>query len=156
MKKTLALALLLAGCSTQSGNINAAKAVSTPMQSVTVSGYNLVLRGCSLYDATGKEVLLYHFSDEDSCFLMKHDGKARIFDTQHGKVVPMGLSGSIEDQCETKALAIVLKNGAFHLSRRFYTRFQCKGFLWPEKPFHVLATDLVELPAKNIPFEVNH
>ena len=103
-----------------------------------------------------EERLLYDFDAYEACFLMQEDGRVRVFSTESGKVVPLGISVSDDDDCETLAFAIVVQNGGVSVSSRYYSRFQCSDFSWPEKPFHVLATEVVDLPAESVAFELNY
>ncbi|MEM8798918.1 MAG: hypothetical protein AAGF15_02435 [Pseudomonadota bacterium] len=138
--------LILTGCSASATGIE--QNISQLEQSIHVEGNSLLMKNCKLYRVHDEEKeLLYNFDDYQSCFLMQDSGKVRLFNTQSGMVVPLGISRDKLDYCETWGFSLLVEKTRIAISTHYYSRKQCSDFKWPEKPFHVLATEVLDLPA---------
>lgn len=126
-------------------------------ESVSVDDRAITLDQCKLYEETqAGPLLLYDFEGYESCYFMEYEGQVKVFQSASGTVIPLGIPLETGENCKTSAYAIVYRDNNFYLSSKFYSRFQCETFNWPEKPFHVLASDAVQLPTADIAFEESH
>ena len=151
------LLLLVSGCSSQQDDSSTSTFQDRNVQRVSVEGRTLAFDQCTLHEETAAgRVDLYEFGNHKDCYLMEHEGRIRSFQTTSGTVIPLGIVLESGDSCKTSAYAIVYRENSFFISSKFYSRFQCQTFNWPEKPFHVLASDTIPLPSDSIAFEEAH